>query len=129
MQQGVHADVPAELLELLGRGQFAVDQQVGGFGEVAALGDHFHRIAAVAEDALFAVQEGDGAAGGTGVGVAFVQGDVAGGAEQLADIQGPIAFGALHKGQFVGFIVDCEFCGSSILVMAEKGNDYFSYME
>ena len=50
-----------------------------------------------------------------------------GGALQLADIDGPIAFGALHKGQFVGFIVDCEFCGSIHYGNGGKGNDYQLY--
>ena len=71
------ADVLAELLQLLRGGQFAVDQQVGHFLEIAALGHLFHRIAAVAEDALLAVEKGDRTARGAGVGVAFVQGDAA----------------------------------------------------
>ena len=77
VQQRVRADVSAKLLELLGGGQFAVDQQVGHFGEVAALGDHLDRITAIAEDALFAVEKGDRAAGRAGVGIAFVERDAA----------------------------------------------------
>ena len=49
MQQGVRADIAAKLLELFRGGQLAVDQQVGRFGEFAALGNHFHRITTVAK--------------------------------------------------------------------------------
>ena len=127
VQQRVHADVFAKLLELLGGGQFAVNQQVGRFGEIAPLGNHLDRITPVAEDAVLAVQKGDRAAGRAGVGIAFVERDAARGAEQLADIDGPIAFGALHKWQFVLFIVDCEFCG--IHMFWPKKEMIICYME
>jgi hypothetical protein len=49
--------------------QLAVDQQVGGLDEGAFFREFGDVIAAVAEDALFAVDEGDGALAGAGVAV------------------------------------------------------------
>ena len=34
-----------------------------------------------------------------------------GGAKQFADVDRPIAFGSRQEGQFVGLLVDREFCG------------------
>ena len=50
----------------LGR-QLAVDQQVGDLEEVRLLGQLLDRVAAVLQDALVAVDEGDRAAAGGGV--------------------------------------------------------------
>ena len=84
----------AERSQLLGVGQFAVDQQVAGFDEVAVLGEHFDRIAAVAEDALFAVEKRDGAGRRAGVDVALVERDVAGLGPQLRDVDRAFVLGA-----------------------------------
>ena len=51
------------------------------------LGELLDRIAAVAEDALVAVEKRDGAGGRAGVDVAFVERDVAGLGPQLGDIE------------------------------------------
>jgi hypothetical protein len=51
-----------ELLELLGGGQLAVEQQVGHLEEGGLLRELLDGVAAVLEDALVAVDEGDGAA-------------------------------------------------------------------
>jgi hypothetical protein len=59
-------------------GQFAVDDQVGGLDEGAFFRQFRDVVAAVAQDALFAVDEGDGAFAGAGVAVAGVEGDAAG---------------------------------------------------
>ena len=47
------------VVELLLRRQFAVDQQVADLEKVALRGQLFDRVAAVAENALFAVEKGD----------------------------------------------------------------------
>ena len=72
-----------KLRQLLGVGQLAVDQQVAGLDEIAPLGEHFDRVAAIAQNALVAVEEGDGAGRRAGVDVALVEGDVAGLARSL----------------------------------------------
>ena len=64
---GVVADVLGPLVELRLVGQLAFVQQVGHFEEGRLLGDLLDRIAAIAQDAAVAVDEGDGAAAGGGV--------------------------------------------------------------
>jgi hypothetical protein len=58
---GVVADVVGPLLELRRGRQFAGDEQVRDLEEARVLGDLLDRVAAVLEDALVAVDEGDGA--------------------------------------------------------------------
>src|SRR5207249_11807343 len=57
--QGVHRDVPLPHAEVRGRGQLALDDQVGGLEEAALLGQLLDRVAAVAEDAALAVDVAD----------------------------------------------------------------------
>ena len=52
VQHRVPAELVAELFELVGRGQLAVDQQVRDLDEIAIRGQLLDRVAAVAEDAL-----------------------------------------------------------------------------
>jgi hypothetical protein len=59
VQQRVLGDVVLELRELVGVGQLAVDQQEGGLQEASALRELLDRVAAVAQDALVAVDVGD----------------------------------------------------------------------
>ena len=66
----VERDVVHPLLELRARWQLAVDQQVSRLQERGALGELFDRVAAVLQDAALAVDVGDGAAAGRGVGEA-----------------------------------------------------------
>ena len=67
-QRLVHERVPPDLAleaRLLARvGQLAVEEQEGGVEEVAARGHFFDRVAAVQEDPLGAVDEGDGRGAG-----------------------------------------------------------------
>ena len=75
----------------LGR-QVAVDQQVGRFGERGLLGHLLDRNAAIAQNALLAVQKRYGTGGGTGVHIGRVHGDVTGFGAQFADIDRFFAF-------------------------------------
>jgi hypothetical protein len=63
----VDAEGGLPLLLLLGRGEFAVDDEVGDLGEGAVLGEVGDIVAAVAEDSLVAVDERDLALAGGGV--------------------------------------------------------------
>ena len=95
----VLADAVDEGVELRLVRPVAVDQQVGGFEEAAAFGQFFDGNAAVLEDALLGVDEGDGALARAGVAVAGVEGDVAGFGPQGGDVDGPLALGADDDGQ------------------------------
>ncbi len=64
-----------ELGELVGGRQLAVEQQVADLGKGRMLGDLLDRVTAVAQDALFAVDEGDRALAAAGVAVAVVERD------------------------------------------------------
>ena len=59
VHHGVARDAVVEIV-LLGLGrQFAIEQQVADFEEIAVLGELVDRIAAMKQDALVAVDEGD----------------------------------------------------------------------
>jgi hypothetical protein len=55
VQQLLLAEQVAELLALAARGQVAEDEQVGGLDEGAVLGQLLDGVAAIAQDAVFAV--------------------------------------------------------------------------
>src|SRR5262249_18479096 len=104
VNEGVMRDVVSPGLELLGIGEFAVQQQVGGFEVGALFGEILDRIAAVAKNAGIAVDVSDLADTGCGV----VEGRVVthhaeiGGIDfDLAKIGG--ADGVVGYGQLVGF--------------------------
>lgn len=97
-----------EAAELVAGGEFAVDDEVGGLDEGGVLGDLFDGDAAVAEDAFFAVYEGDGALAGAGVGVAVIEGDETGLGAELGDVEGQLAFGSAEHGELVGLAIKFE---------------------
>ena len=99
MQQRVVGDPLAEVEQLLVGGQFAVDQQPRDLEEGALGGELLDGVAAVAQDPLLAVDEGDGAGAGTRVGEARVEGDQARLLAELADVDRPLPFRALDDGQ------------------------------
>ncbi len=80
--------------QLRGRRQLAVDQQVADLGEGGLLGELLDRVAAVAQDALLAVDEGDRARAGAGVAVAGVEGDGTRSAAQRGDVDADLVLGA-----------------------------------
>jgi hypothetical protein len=77
VDDGVTRNVAHPHLQLRGIGQFAVQQQVGGFQEVALSRQLFDGVAAVAKNPFFAVDERDGALAGFGVGETRVIGQQA----------------------------------------------------
>ena len=59
MHHGVMHDAIVEVLLLCGRRQFAVEQQVAYFEEIAVFGQLFDRIAAMQQNAFVAINIGD----------------------------------------------------------------------
>ena len=90
----------AEIVQLRLGGQLAVDQQIAGFDEIAALGQLLDRVAAVAENALLAVEKCDGAGGRSGVHVTVVHRDQAGRGPELGNIDGGFLLRAGNYRQF-----------------------------
>src|SRR5262249_6338561 len=77
----------------------AVEQQVGDLEERARFRELLDRVAAVTQDALLAVDEGDAAAAGAGVAVAGVERDPAALVAQLLDVDADFALAAADQGQ------------------------------
>ena len=102
VHERVERDLVHPLLVLVLGGQLAVDEQVGDLEVCRRLGQLLDRVAAVLEDALLAVDEGDGAAARRGVREAgVVHGDarLVVGLADLADV-GRVD-GAVGDGQLV----------------------------
>ena len=106
VQQFVGGQQIAEPGQLVALRQPPEDQQPGRLDEVGLGGELLDGDAAVAEDALLAVDEGDGAAAGAGVAQRRVVGDQAGLVAELGDVDGPLALGPLEDGQFDALIAD-----------------------
>src|SRR6185503_4924972 len=99
-----------EVGELLGGGQVAVDEEVADLGEGGLLGDLLDPVAAVAQDALLAVDEGDRALAGAGVAVAGVEGDGARLRAQRGDVDPHLALAAHDDRELVLFAVEDQLC-------------------
>jgi hypothetical protein len=111
VDHGVARDGPLEDLILARARQLAVAEQVRDFEEVAVLGQLFDRVAAIAQDALVAIDERDCARAGAGVRVAGIECDEPGGAPELADVDGAFAFAAFDDGEGEDLIADTKFSG------------------
>ena len=100
----VVGDVIGPRLELLGGGEFAVEEEVRGFEVGALFGEIFDRVAAIAEDAGVAVDVGDLADAGGGVvegGVVTHHPEIGRIDLDLTEIGG--ADGVVGDGELVGF--------------------------
>ena len=106
--EGVMRHVGDEPIELLARRQLAPDEQVRDLEERRLLGQLLDRIAAVAQDPRFAVEEGDGARAGAGVAVAGVERDQPGIAAEPADVDRVVALGAMNDRQLHLLLTDAE---------------------
>src|SRR6185437_9237431 len=80
-----------KIFQLLRGRQLAVDQQIAGLDEVAALGQRLDGITAIPQHALFAVEKGDRTGRRTGVHVALVERDAARLGAKLRDVDGALA--------------------------------------
>src|SRR6185295_19290722 len=101
VDQAVLGQSLAELLDLGPVRQVAVDQQVAGLGELRVAGDLLDRVAAIAEDALLAVDEGDLALARPRVAVARIERDVPRALAKLGHVDRLLAFRADDDGEFV----------------------------
>jgi hypothetical protein len=112
VQQGVPPDALVELLQLLGRRQLAVDQQVADLEEARPLRELVDRVPAISQDPGVTVDVGDRGRGRRGVAEAVVVGDVAGRGQQLAHVE---AVGSLRcrndtQGQFSTGVAQGYIC-------------------
>ena len=94
---------------VLGR-QLAEDQQPGYLKEVGSVRELLDGDAPVAQDALFAIDKGDGALATAGVAVAGVEGDQTAVGTQPGHVYGAFAFGTLDQGQFIAVVADEKGC-------------------
>ena len=85
--------------------QLAHDDQVGNLDEGGLLSKLLDRDAAVAQDSLLAVNEGDLAFARAGVSVPVIEGDVSRLVAQRGNINRPLLLGAFDNGKFVGLSV------------------------
>ena len=105
VQHGVVGDVVHPVVQLFLGGQFAEQQQVGDFQEGAALGENFDGISAIAQDALVAVDVGDGALARRRVHERRIVGhqpEIVGAGFDLPQIHGPD--GAVVDRDGIGFV-------------------------
>jgi len=93
-------------------GKLAVDQEIRGFHEGAFFREFGDVVAAVAEYALFAVDERDGALACTGISVSGVQGDAAGLVSKSGNVDPHFSFGACHGRQLEGLAINVQFHSS-----------------
>ena len=106
VEMGVVGKAAAETLEFLGLGEPPDHEQPGDFDEIRIRGEFFYRDAAVAKDALVAVDVRDCGLAGAGVSVTLVEGDVAGVGAELGDIEATFALGADDNGEFNGLAIN-----------------------
>ena len=100
MQHFIFREHAGKLGKLGTGGEFAVDQQVGGLDERAFFSELGDVVAAVSENALFPVNESDGALAGPGISVARIEGDAAALASEASNIDSHLPFGAYYGRQF-----------------------------
>src|SRR5690606_19876441 len=105
VQHGVARDALLELFVFGGVRQFAVQQQVADFQEVGLRGQLVDRIAAVQQHASVAVDIGQGRFAGRRGGEAGVEGEGAGAAVQLADIDDVRAGRAGKDGELYSLVL------------------------
>src|SRR6185369_3823326 len=108
VQEAVAGEALAEVGELGLARQVAVDQQEAHLREPRLAGDLFDGVAAVAQDPLLAVDEGDGALAGAGVAVALVERDRAALGAELRNIDTDFALAAHDDGKLVVLAVKGE---------------------
>ena len=97
----------SNVVQLVGGGQLAVDQQVAGLDERRVLGQLVDRVAAVAQDAGVTVDVGDRRRARRGVGETRVEGDEIGGRQQLADVRAGRPLGRLVHRQLQRVLARC----------------------
>ncbi len=109
MQHRVTRDRVGKVVQLGLAGQIIVEQEVGGFHEAGALGQLSDWIAAMEQDAFFAIDKGQRALAARGRLVAGIEGEFAGRAIELADIDHIRSATALKHGEIHAVAADFEF--------------------
>ena len=104
-----HAIVEIGFLRL-GR-QFAVEQEIAGFEEVAVFRQLLDRIAAIFQDAGVTVDIGDLGLAAAGGGEAGVVGEHPGLGVELGDVDDIGPDGAAQNREIVGLVADRQSCG------------------
>src|SRR4029450_4447500 len=94
-------------IELAPRRELAVDEEIGHLEERAPGGQLLDGVAAVAQDPLLAVDEGDRAPAGARIAIARIQRDQPGGRAELLDVDRGLVLCALddrkrERGSVVG---------------------------
>ena len=110
VNEGVIREVFLELLQLRDVRQLAVDEQVADLHEARLCRDLLDRIAAVAEDPLLAVDEGDAALARAGVREPAVNRDRASRGTKLRDVDPDLVLRSNDEGQVVRLSVESQFC-------------------
>jgi hypothetical protein len=97
VQQRVQRHLTPKLLQLFEARPLAVNQEVADFSEASALGHFLDRVAAIAQDALLAVDERDRALAGSGITVTRVERNKAGLLAKIADVYCALALRPLYE--------------------------------
>ena len=95
IQQGVVADFAVKVAELFLVWQMTLDQQIGNLVKGSVFRQVRDIVTAVAQDALFTVNEGDLGLGGTGGGITRVEGNEPGLVTELGNVKAGVALGGL----------------------------------
>ena len=106
VQHRVVGDVVLELGELVGRGQFAVQQQMADLKEGRLLGQLVDRIAAVQQNTGVAVDIGDLALARRRRGEARIEGEVVAFSVDFPDVENVRTRAALEDRQVVALVAD-----------------------
>ena len=110
VHHGVARDRVGEIVELVLRRQFAVEQEVADFHEAGIFGKLTDRIAAMEQDPFFAVDIGQRAFAACRRLVAGIVSELARRSIKLADIDHIRANTALQHGKFLGLSTQIKSC-------------------
>ncbi len=109
VHQRVVGNAAREIVDLFFGGEFTVNKQIGYLKEGRIFAQLFDGIAPVPQDAVIAVEEGNGTFGSAGILKAAVERNIAGGVKQLGYVNGFFVFSACNYGKFVLLAVENQF--------------------
>ncbi len=98
-----------KLLQLGAGRQLAPDKEMGDLDERRLLSQLFDRDAAIAQNALLAIDESNRTLARTRVAVAVVEGDITGLGPEAGDVDGSLLFGPFKRRQGERFSVQFQF--------------------
>ena len=103
MEHRVESDGFRELGQLRLIRKLAMNEQPTNLQKAGMFRKFLNGVAAVAQNALFSIDERDGTLAGARVGIAWVEGDEPGFGSQAPNIKGPLMFGAFDDRKRVRF--------------------------